>query len=237
MKIRIKNLPDQDSSLVYPIGILGDNGVFLKQLLESSYGSREIQRVTSPYTEKSFQYLSDDVTQEFLTWSFPELSNNGTDNASSSKIVPTTNQSFREKNKKQFLSIIQNTRFHAGEDNQATEMMSHLMEVEHDETLILLNAFFVEYYDDERLCVKILTMLNDYSFSELKPFGQTIALASISNKSSRVKSAAFNLFAHWACPEALKLIQQVEEPQQPWIAMKYYAVKKSLEKRCSTQEK
>ena len=76
-----------------------------------------------------------------------------------------------------------------------------------------------------------------YKYDDLKPMGQTIALASISNKSSRVKSAAFNLFAHWACPEALKLLLQVDVPQQPWIAMKYNSVKESLEKKCFTQER
>lgn len=237
MKIKVKNSSSLDSSLVYPMGMLGDYEDVLKHLLETSHGSREIQKFISAYTERSFHYISDEQMQEFLTWTYPKISDRNNDNASSSKVVPANNKAFRSKYEKKFLATIQDTNFKPGEDNQATEMMSQLLAEKPDETLILLNDYFIEHYDDERLCVKILTLLNDYKYDELKPMGQTIALASISNKSSRVKSAAFNLFAHWACPEALKLLLQVDVPQQPWIAMKYNSVKESLEKKCSTQER
>lgn len=237
MKIKVKNSSSIDSSLVYPIGMLGDYEDVIKHLQDTFHGSREILKFIPSYTEKNFQYLTDDNMLEFLTSSFQKVEDKGSENASSSKFVPANNKSFREKYERLFLETIRNTRFKAGEDNQATEMMAHILEEDRDETLILLNSYFVENYDDEKLCVKILTLLNDYNYEELKPTGQTIALASISNKSARVKSAAFNLFAHWACPEALKLIMQVEVPQQPWIAMKYNAVKQSLEKKCSTQER
>lgn len=237
MKIKVKNSSSLDSSLVYPMGMLGDYVDVFKHLLETSHGSREIQKFISAYTEKSFHYILDEQMQEFMTWTFPKIPDRINDNASSSKVVPTNNKTFRSKYERNFLATIQNTNFKPGEDNRATEMMSQLLAEEPDETLILLNDYFIDHYDDERLCVKILTMLNDYKYEELKPMGQTIALASISNKSSRVKSAAFNLFAHWACPEALKLLLQVDAPQQPWIAMKYKSVKESLEKKCSTQER
>lgn len=237
MRIKVKDSSDIDSSLVYPIGMLGDYEDVLKHLLESPHGSREIQKSISAYTERPFRYFSDEQMQEFLTRTFPRVGNSVNDNTSSTTVVPANNTTFRSKYERKFLETIQNTIFKTGEDNQATEMMSQLLAEEPDETLILLNDYFIDHYDDDRLCVKILTLLNDYKYEELKPMGQTIALASISNKSSRVKSAAFNLFAHWACPEALKLLLQVEVPQQPWIAMKYNSVKESLEKKCSTRER
>lgn len=237
MKIKVKNNSSIESSLIYPMGMLGDYEDVLKHLLETSHESREITKFISSYTERSYHYLTNEQMQEYLTWSFPKISDRINDNTSSSQVVPTNNKTFRAKYQKLFLATIQNTIFKSGEDNQATELMAQLLAEDFDETLILLNDFFIEHYDDERLCVKILTLLNDYKYEELKPIGQTIALASISNKSSRVKSAAFNLFAHWACPEALRLLLQVEVPQQPWIVMKYNSVKESLEKKCFTQER
>lgn len=237
MEIKVKNNSYIESSLVYPMGMLSDYEDVLKHFLAFSHDSREIQKFISEYTEQSFHYFSDEQMQEFQTWTSPKIDDRINDNASSSTVVPANNKTFRSKYERKFLATIQNTIFKAGEDNQATEMMSQLLAEKPDETLILLNDYFIEHYDDERLCVKILTLLNDYKYEELKPMGQTIALASISNKSSRVKSAAFNLFAHWACPEALKLLLQVEVPQQPWIAMKYNSVKDSLEKKCSMQER
>lgn len=235
MQFKVKDNFTIDSSLVYPIGMIGDYEDVLKHLLETKLDSNDIQKFRPLQGVKTFHFFPDERTQEFLSWSSPKISDEN--NASSSDLVPANNMSFRAKYQIRFLSVIQNTVYKAGEDNRATEMMARLLDEDHDETLILLNDYFIDNYDDERLCVKILTLLNDYKYEELKPMGQTIALASISNKSSRVKSAAFNLFAHWACPEAFKLILQVEEPLQPWIAMKYNAVKKSLEKKCSTRER
>ena len=79
MKIKVKNSSSLDSSLVYPMGMLGDYEDVFKHLLETSNGSREIQKIISAYTEHSFHYISDEHMQEFLTWTFPKLSDRNND--------------------------------------------------------------------------------------------------------------------------------------------------------------
>ena len=79
------------------MGMLGDYEDVLKHLLETSHGSREIQKFISAYTERSFHYISDEQMQEFLTWTYPKISDRNNDNASSSKVVPANNKTFRSK--------------------------------------------------------------------------------------------------------------------------------------------
>lgn len=140
-----------------------------------------------------------------------------------------------------FRDIILNTKFEPGEDNEATLLFEELManEKTKDAVLKFIQGLFIEMYKEGNVavCVKILTMLGSYSYGELFPFSQAIALASISYKNSRVISAAINLFAHWGNKEALDLLNNVQKPKEPWIKMKYLSVKKSLEEKCYTQER
>ena len=131
---------------------------------------------------------------------------------------------------------IEKTCFEPGEDNPATLMFADLLANEQikDTVLKFVQGLFIEMYEagNVGICVKILTMLGSYSYNELFPFSQAIALASVSNKSPRVTSAAINLFAHWGNKEALSLMNNISEPVEPWIKMKYLSVKKSLEEKC-----
>ena len=77
--------------------MLGDYEDVFKYLLETPLGSNEVQKFISSYNEKTFHYLSDERMQEFLSWSFPKISDKSNENASSSKLVPANNKTFREK--------------------------------------------------------------------------------------------------------------------------------------------
>lgn len=163
--------------------------------------------------------------------------------ASSSKgfVEQTHVVEFDEKQSKVFRNLIINTKFESGEDNAATLKFAELIANPpmKDAVLKFVQGLFVEMYKNGNVsvCVKILTMLGSYTYEELFPFSQAIALASISNISPRVTSAAINMFAHWGNKEALSLLNNIQEPKEPWIKMKYLSVKKSLEEKCSILER
>ena len=163
--------------------------------------------------------------------------------ASSSKgfIEQTHVEEFDENQSMVFRRLIIQTKFESGEDNAATLKFADLIAQPRikDAVLKFVQGLFVEMYKNGNVsvCVKILTMLGLYSYDELYPFSQAIALASISNKSPRVTSAAINMFAHWGNQEALNLLNNISEPKDPWIKMKYLSVKKSLEEKCSILER
>lgn len=222
--------PNIISDRIDPIGLIADFEEFFMLTQKCNNSDNKLQ-VYNPNIGKYLQWISTEVDS---IESYPTRSIVSEYSPSSTKasVVPFSNRSFEEKYMDSFKSTIASTKFEDGEYNSADDMFATLLMEDKDATLKMLNEFFINQYDDEKFCVKILCLFNEYSYEELKPFSQTIALASLANKSARVKSAAFNLFAHWGNKEALDLLLSVECPNQPWIKMKYNSVKRSLEEKC-----
>ena len=164
------------------------------------------------------------------------LSSKSTENTSASKIIPLSNEKFKDKHRDSFFCVIKYTHFVSGKDNQATDMLSKLLAENKDATLSLLEEYFInsmsEANMDESLLVKLLSMLNDYEYRDLFPVSQTIALCALNVQSVKVKSTSFNLFGHWGNREALNLLTKYDEPKEPWLKMKYNTLLQSLEVRC-----
>lgn len=160
---------------------------------------------------------------------------------SASKVIPLSNEDFKAKHRISFLRLIKSTQFTSGEDNQATETLSKLLTKNKDATLSLIEEYFINAMSkekmDESLLVKILSMLNDYDYGDLFPVSQTIALCAFNVKSVKVRAASFNLFGHWGNCESLNLLSKYEEPEEPWLKMKYNTLLHSLKERCSTHVK
>lgn len=237
MALKIRSTSSLDNlSWIEPIGNLTDFNDLFQDLQKQAYQSVDWMKLMIPKDDELWHLIEgsySDVAYQSLLALFEVLS----ENSSTETVIPVASKEFTEGHKQRFIETIQNVFFEAGEDNAATEMMAELLVNHKEELLKLLNTLFVDNYEDTNLCVKILSLLGDYSYEELKPYSQSIALASIANKSPRIKSAALNLFAHWGNKDALRLLMEVDEPTEPWIKMKYLSIKKSLEERCSMQEK
>lgn len=237
MALKIRSTSSLDNpSWIEPIYNLTDFNDLFQDLQKQAYRSVDWMKPLIPKDDEQWHIIessySDATFQSLLA--LPEYIS---ENSSTGTVIPVASKEFTEGHKQRFIETIQNAFFQAGEDNSATEMMAELLVDYKEEVLKLLNTLFVDNYKDTNLCVKILSLLGDYSYEELKPYSQSIALASIANKSPRIKSAALNLFAHWGNKDALRLLMEVDEPTEPWIKMKYLSIKKSLEERCSMQEK
>lgn len=237
MALKIRSTSSLDNpSWIEPIGNLTDFNDLFQDLQKQAYRSVDWMKLMIPKDDELWHLIEgsySDVAYQSLLALFEVLS----ENSSTETVIPVASKEFTEGHKQRFIETIQNVIFEAGEDNAATEMMAELLMNHKEELLELLNTLFVDNYEDTNLCVKILSLLGDYSYEELKPYSQSIALACIANKSPRIKSAALNLFAHWGNKDALRLLMEVDEPTEPWIKMKYLSIKKSLEERCSMQEK
>lgn len=223
------------SKEIYPIGLISD----FKDILSYRFNAENLSKDLLCLSEKKPEtLLFIDSNTEFTTVDRENIVIKTFGKVSSeSNVFPLSTEVFESKYKDKFEKIIKNTHFVQGEDNFATLMFSDLLREDKYGALSLINRYFVDNFEDAELCVKILTMLNDYSYEELSPFSQTLAIASLTNKHSRVISAALNLFGHWGNKKALELIQKIDIPQQPWIMMKYNAIKKSLEERWCSYEK
>ena len=219
--------------LTSQIGLIPDFAELIQYLSEANNLSDNPLQIYNPSKDKYLQWISNVCINTFYSSPVSELEYVNSKNISNANIIPISTISFDDKYKNTFFEIIQNTIFEAGEDNVATIKFAELILENKDASLKLICDYFVESFKkDERMCVKILSLLSDYSYKELYPYSQTIALASLSHKSSRVKSAAYNMFAHWGNSEALSLLKSVGPPVEPWIRKKYYTIKATLEERC-----
>lgn len=148
-------------------------------------------------------------------------------------------EDFLATNRQRFLSIIESTEFVPGEDNAATEEMERLLDENKRATLDLLQEYVAKSASSEELnttlIIKVLNLLCDYTYEQLFPQSQSIALSALALKDIWINAAALNLFAHWGNRESLNMLNNVNEPTQPWLKIKYNSIKKSLEEKCSVQ--
>lgn len=148
-------------------------------------------------------------------------------------------EDFLATNKQRFLSIIESTEFVPGEDNAATEEMERLIKENRLMTLSLLQEYVTEAASSQKmnttLIIKVLNLLCDYTYEQLHPQSQNIALAALALNDIWINAAALNLFAHWGNRKSLNMLNNVNEPTQPWLKIKYNSIKKSLEEKCSVQ--
>ncbi len=239
MALKVKSTsPLHYPSWIEPIGNLADFSDLFQKIQEQSFLSIDWRKVLHPKDDHLVHLLDDISWFDSNYYTLLALSELSSASSSVETVVSYVNKKFDKSHQQEFIQLIHSTRFEPGEDNAATRMFADLLKERYrDEVLKLMNTLFVENFDDSKLCVKILSMLGDYSYDELKPFSQSIALASIANKNPRVKSAALNMFAHWGNKDALRLLSEVDEPSEPWIKMKYHSIKKSLEEKCSMLEK
>lgn len=225
-----------------PIALLSDVDVErqLKSLTSLlSYDMMQIRKPMDKY--QPLLQIEDEGSLLTSAFDYEDLLQFSSLSSSKSYVEESHSLEFDENKKKALLDTIKSTKFEAGEDNAATILFDELIQNKQmkDSVLKYIQGLFIKMYQEGNvaMCVKILTILGYYSYDDLFPYSQAIALASISNESPRVTSASINLFAHWGNKEALGLLKHISEPSEPWIKMKYLSVKKSLEEKCSILEK
>lgn len=153
--------------------------------------------------------------------------------------ITIISQKFDEKYKDRFDRLLHITEFEDGEDNDATRMFAEMLNDDKSASLALIQTLFIKYFGDkdDRDVIKVLKLLSDYSYEELMPYAQTIAISAHSYDSPLVQIASLNLFAHWCNPQALQLVEAMETPSNIMARVVYKSVKNSLTKKCSLSEK
>lgn len=128
-----------------------------------------------------------------------------------------------------FLDLIKNTEFRTGYDNRVSILFQSMMTKKtRNSALEMLSSIFCANILNEDICTKILTLLQDYDYEEIRPAGVLIARNCINHKYNSVKSAAFSLFGHWHNSEAYKLLRSCEEPKSAWLKMQFNMLIKEL---------
>ena len=191
--------------------------------------SKELN-IRDQYNFKSdnFYILNDALDKDL----FYSLYTKKEDNSSKANAINEDYSHKLDSEKKYIISLLKDTEFIDGMDNQATFYLNILMSENKQVVMLWIQKIFLEILNEEKILVKLLSLLLDYSYDDLYPTSQTIALACKEHKSNLVKSAVFSLFGHWCNKDALNFLEAYEEPKERWLRLKYKTLKEEIKQKC-----
>lgn len=135
--------------------------------------------------------------------------------------------------------------------------VSHLIETDFDESiepeifvfarkqiavnkvifLTWLEQLFWNYQKNELFVVKLIDLFLCFDYEEVQPQASMLAVAFKVIKSHVIQSKNLSLLGHWCNKKALSIIENFEEPTDPWLQIKYNHLKDVIRKRCTILEK
>lgn len=135
--------------------------------------------------------------------------------------------------------------------------VSHLIETDFDESiepeilvfarrqiavnkvifLTWLEQLFWNYQKNELFVVKLIDLFLCFDYEEVQPQASILAVAFKVIKSHVIQSKNLSLLGHWCNNKALSIIEDFEEPADPWLQIKYNHLKDIIRKRCTILEK
>ena len=130
--------------------------------------------------------------------------------------------------KQEYLQLLTSTDFYNGETEEIETMTNSFLKKRRSVYLNWIQQVFLDNIDNAAIEVGILNLMRLYTYDDLAPASQMIALASRDMTDDRVKDAAFSLFGHWGDERALKLLEAYETPSDPFLAMKYETLKNDI---------
>lgn len=135
--------------------------------------------------------------------------------------------------------------------------VSHLIETDFDESiepeifvfarkqiannkvvfLTWLEQLFWNYQKNELFVVKLIDLFLCFDYEEVQPQASMLAVAFKVIKSYVIQSKNLSLLGHWCNKKTLSIIEDFEEPTDPWLQIKYNHLKDVIRKRCTILEK
>lgn len=103
--------------------------------------------------------------------------------------------------------------------------------------LTWLEQLFLNYQKNELFVVKLIDLFLCFDYEEVQPQASMLAVAFKVIKSHVIQSKNLSLLGHWCNKKALSIIEDFEEPTDPWLQIKYNHLKDIIRKRCTILEK
>ena len=103
--------------------------------------------------------------------------------------------------------------------------------------LTWLEQLFWNYQKNELFVVKLIDLFLCFDYEEVPPQASMLAVAFKVIKSHVIQSKNLSLLGHWCNKKALSIIEDFEEPTDPWLQIKYNHLKDIIRKRCTILEK
>lgn len=88
--------------------------------------------------------------------------------------------------------------------------------IQNENVLKAINQIYLNNFDNENVLVKILNAISEIDYEKVNPYGQTIAIAAISNKNLVVKQKAIETFERWNNADSIKILENIDI-REKWL--------------------
>lgn len=88
--------------------------------------------------------------------------------------------------------------------------------IQNENVLKAINQIYLDNFNDENVLLKILNAISQIEYEKVNPYGQTIAIAAISNKNIIVKQKAIEAFERWHNEDSIKILENIDVKEK-WL--------------------
>lgn len=88
--------------------------------------------------------------------------------------------------------------------------------IQNENVLKAINQIYIDNFNNEDVLIKILNAISEVEYEKVNPYGQTIAIAAISNKNLVVKQKAIETFERWHNEESIKILENIDV-REKWL--------------------
>lgn len=88
--------------------------------------------------------------------------------------------------------------------------------IQNENVLKAINQIYIDNFNKEDILIKILNAISEVEYEKVNPYGQTIAIAAISNKNLVVKQKAIETFERWHNEESIKILENIDV-REKWL--------------------
>ena len=88
--------------------------------------------------------------------------------------------------------------------------------IQNENVLKAINQIYIDSFNDENVLLKILNAISQIEYEKVNPYGQTIAIAAISNKNIIVKQKAIETFERWHNEDSIKILENIDVKEK-WL--------------------
>lgn len=155
-----------------------------------------------------------------------------------SSIKELAYEDYLEQKEEEFVELLMQEDFSDSIRNRTTYYVGRLRKgiIYKNEVNSWLEKLYLRHQDNVLFIMQLFRLIRCFSYEYFYPSSLTLAGLGVHHSSDYVKSEALSLLDHWGNAVVFELMNYQEPPETPWLRIKYYAIRQSLERYATIQE-
>lgn len=143
-----------------------------------------------------------------------------------------------EQKEEEFVELLMQEDFSDSKRNKTTYYVGRLRKgvIYKNEVNSWIEKLYLRHQDNVLFIMQLFRLIRCFSYEYFYPSSLTLAGLGVYHVSDYVKSEALSLLDHWGNADVFDMLNYHEPPETPWLRMKYFAIRQSLERYVTIQE-